>query len=82
MAAGKPVVATRQGGPLDIVVAGETGLLVPPRDADALADAIAMLLTERERGRQMGRAGRARVQKLFTVERYVADMEQVYRDLI
>ena len=46
MAAGRPVIAPREGGPLEIVADGETGLLVPPRDPDALAAAMVSLLED------------------------------------
>jgi len=82
MAAGKPVVATRQGGPVEIVVEGKTGLLVPPRNAEALADGIATLLADPGRRQRMGLAARARAQQLYSVERYVAHMEKVYNSLL
>jgi len=81
MAAMRPVIATKQGGPLDIVIEGETGLLVPPGDANALAQAIASLLNHPERGHRMGLRGRDRIQKHYTVQQYATNMEQVYRTL-
>lgn len=57
---GKPVVATSVGGLPDCVEHGRTGLLVPPRDAKALADAIVSLLADSERRHEMGAQGRAR----------------------
>jgi glycosyltransferase involved in cell wall biosynthesis len=82
MAAGKPVVATRHGGPVEIVVEGKTGLLVPTGDAEALAEKIATLLVDPGRRQRMGQAARARVQQLYSAERYVASMEQVYHSLL
>ena len=70
MAASKAVIAGRVGGLAESVVDGETGLLVPAQDANALADAIARLAGEPERARQMGRRGRARVCENFTMERW------------
>lgn len=67
MAQGTPVVATSVGGTPELVVDGETGLLVPPDDADALADALAQLLADPERARRMGAAGRARVEREFSL---------------
>jgi glycosyltransferase involved in cell wall biosynthesis len=78
MAFGKPVVATNQGGPLDVVEPGVTGLLVPPDDPSAMADALIALLESAETRRAMGRAGAARVRDLFTIERHVAQLLDVY----
>jgi len=79
MAAGKPIVASRTGGIPEVVVHGETGLLVPPRDHDALADAIVRLLKDGELRRRMGEAGRARARALFSSERMVQNTLQVYQ---
>ena len=67
MALGRPVIAPREGGPLAIVVDGETGLLVPPRDADGMARALMELLADPERRKAMGRAARARVASVFDI---------------
>lgn len=61
MASGLPVVAPAAGGPLDLVTPGSTGTLVPPGDADALADAVAALVADPERRRAYGVAGRAAI---------------------
>jgi len=82
MAMAKPVVATEVGGIPEIVIDGVTGLLVPPRDPDALAEAIIALLQDRERAEAMGQAGRERVEKYFTVERMVQKTEALYEELI
>ena len=82
MAAGLPVVATAVGGAPEVVVDGVTGLLVPPRDPQALAQAIAGLLSDPERRRRMGRAGRERAAAHFRVEQMVERTERLYRDLI
>lgn len=81
MAAALPVVATRVGGTPEVVVHEETGLLVEPRSAGALAGAIEALAVDRQRGRALGEAGRARVEKLFTIDRMVADYAREYRRL-
>jgi glycosyltransferase involved in cell wall biosynthesis len=78
MACSKPIVATSVGGIPEVVVDGENGLLVAPRNHSAMADAIVRLLTdERLRGR-MGEAGLARVREHFTVERMVSETAAVY----
>ena len=56
-ACARPVIGTRLGGPIDAVDHGRTGLLVPPADAAALADAIAAILADREKMRTFGLAG-------------------------
>jgi glycosyltransferase involved in cell wall biosynthesis len=65
MAVGRPVVASAVGGLLDVVDHGRTGLLVPPGDVTALADAIVKLLDDPELAREMGQAGRARIEREF-----------------
>jgi glycosyltransferase involved in cell wall biosynthesis len=82
MAAGKPVIATAVGGNAEAVVHGETGLLVPPRSSQALAQAMIGLLTDPERCAKMGKAGRARVEQRFTLAGMVRSYEQVYEELL
>ena len=79
MACGKPIVATTAGGMPEVVVDGRTGLLVPPRDHVAMADALVRLLTEPERRAEMAAAGLARVRAKFSVERMVEETLTVYR---
>ena len=57
MALGRPVIAPREGGPLVIVVEGETGLLVPPRDERGVADAVCALLQDPELAHSLGAEG-------------------------
>jgi glycosyltransferase involved in cell wall biosynthesis len=78
MAVSRPIVASRVSAIPEIVVDGETGLLVPPRDADALAAALIALLRDPQRVVEMGRRGRVRLEQAFTVEQMVAQMEAVY----
>jgi len=82
MAAARPVVATTVGGVPEVVVDGQTGLLVPPGNPEALARAIIALLQDPERAHAMGQAGRKRVLEHFTVERMVAETERVYQELL
>lgn len=82
MAAGKPVIATEGGALPEIVVPGETGLLVPMGDAAAMARAMAQMLTDPARAAEMGRAGRRRVQARFTIAHTARRMEAVYDVLL
>jgi glycosyltransferase involved in cell wall biosynthesis len=68
MAAQRPVVATAVGGTPEAVVDGETGLLVPPGDVDALARAVDSLLADPERARRLGEAGARRVRERFDAD--------------
>ena len=65
---GKPAIASDVGGPAELVVNGETGLLVPPKDARALAGAIIELLGNPVRMAAMGEAGYQRARKRFNAE--------------
>lgn len=65
MACGRPVVASRIGGIPEVAEEGVCGLLVPPGDAAALADAVVALLSDPERAKAMGQAGRKRVEELY-----------------
>jgi glycosyltransferase involved in cell wall biosynthesis len=67
MAQAKPVVATAVGGTPELVVDGETGLLVPPGDARALAEALGTVIADRELARRLGDAGRRRVLAEFSL---------------
>jgi sugar transferase (PEP-CTERM/EpsH1 system associated) len=82
MACGLPVVATAVGGTPEVIVDGLTGLLVPPRDADALAQAMVTLLSNADLRRTMGRAGRERVAQRFTAERMVEQTQRLYGQLL
>ncbi len=78
MAHGLPIVATSVGGTPEVVVHDETGLLVPPRDPDALADAIVWMIQHpRERG-VMGRRGRLRVADHFNLDSTIEQYQRLY----
>jgi glycosyltransferase involved in cell wall biosynthesis len=80
MEAGLPVVATRVGGLPDLV--GGEGLLVPPRDPDALAAALAELLADPERRRAMGDRARERRRAEFGLDTMIRRIEDVYVELL
>ncbi|HSC71764.1 MAG TPA: glycosyltransferase, partial [Candidatus Methylomirabilis sp.] len=82
MAVGLPVVATAVGGTSEVVVEGETGLLVPPRDPAALADAMLKLLGDRGLAEAFGRAGRARVEAHFGEDRMREQLEALLDRLV
>ena len=81
MAAARPVVSTDVGGVSEVIEDSESGLLVPTRDAEALARAIVLVLSDPERGRRMGTAARAAVYPRYSVGRLVSDLERLYLDL-
>jgi glycosyltransferase involved in cell wall biosynthesis len=76
MASGIPVIATSAGGPLDILRPGVDGLLVPPRNPQALADAVIAALAQRE---QIVKAARHRAEAEFDIRKIVPRIEAFYR---
>ena len=78
----RPVAATAVGGVPDLVEDGVTGRLVPPRDPEALAAAIADLLADPDRAAAMARAGHERVEERLGAERWLPVVEDVYRRAI
>ena len=82
MAAGRPVVATRVGGVPEIVEDEKTGLLVPPRDPEKLAEGIMRLLVNRREAEEMGKRGLEKVREQFTIERMVKSYEDLYLELM
>lgn len=82
MAASLAVVATDVPGHRDVVVRGRTGLLVPPEDSAALAEAITSLAADPDRRRRMGEAGRERVLAHFAIQSTVAKTADVYRSAV
>lgn len=75
---GRPVVASSVDGLPEVVLHGQTGLLVPPDDAPALADAIASLVDDPERARVLGERARARALEAFTWEGFVDSYERLF----
>jgi glycosyltransferase involved in cell wall biosynthesis len=81
-ACGRPLVATHIPGCREIVRHGHNGFLVPPRDASALADALAELLRDADTRRRMGEAGRAMVVNEFSEEQVIAETIATYREVL
>lgn len=82
MAAGKPLVATATGGTPEIVVEGETGSLVAPRDARALSSTLVELVCDEQKRKMLGRMGRKRVEDHFTIQEHVRRTEALYEKLL
>ena len=78
-ASGVPVVASRVGGVPEAVIDGKTGLLVPPRDVDALAEACVRLIDDAPLRREMGLAGRRFVERYYSWPENTRLMGEVYR---
>jgi len=82
MAMAKPVVVSNAGGLPEAVAPGETGLIGPAGDPEALAEALVSLLTDRERARKMGEAGRARARREFDKPRVVERIRALYESVL
>jgi glycosyltransferase involved in cell wall biosynthesis len=78
----KAVIATRIGGFPDVIINGETGLLVPANEVDSLYQAIKYLLDRPELANEMGRKGYERWRACFTAEVVVPQIEMIYRSLL
>ncbi|MGH7173681.1 MAG: glycosyltransferase [Gemmataceae bacterium] len=78
MASGLPIVATRVGGNPEVVADGETGILVPPQNPPALAEALLRLRRQPDARVCLGAAGRRRVETQFDIRRMVAEYETLY----
>jgi len=81
-ACAKPVVATACGGVPEIVDDGETGLLVPPGDTEAMSAALDRLLADRERAAAIGEAARRLIEQRFGLEGFARGVEQVYGEVL
>ncbi len=82
MAAGLPVVASDSDGIPEIVINGETGILVPPRDSDKLTDAVLSLLQESKKMGKFKNNARSRVEKYFSSNKMISDVEKLYDKII
>jgi glycosyltransferase involved in cell wall biosynthesis len=82
MAAGRAVIGTAVEGTEDLVVAGQTGWLVPPREPDALSQALIQAADSPEACRRFGEAGRIRVEKHFSLATTVAAYERLWAGVL
>jgi alpha-maltose-1-phosphate synthase len=82
MACGTAVVASKVGGIPEVVADGETGLLVPPDDPDALAESINALTRDRDRAKAMGTAGRERAQSQFDWGKIAQQTAELYESTV
>lgn len=82
MAAGLPVIATAVGGLPEVVEDGETGLLIPPKDADALAGALERLLADPALVQRLGANARAQVRENYSLDRLGREINEIYGELV
>lgn len=82
MGSGLPVIATNVGGNPEVVVDGETGILVPPQDPEKMAEAIMKILKNPDLANKMGHAGRKRVEEKFSLDRMVREYEAIYEECL
>jgi glycosyltransferase involved in cell wall biosynthesis len=82
MALGRPVVASRAGGPLEIIADGENGYLVPPGDEAALATRVVELLRDPQLARKIGDRASRDARARFSLSDHAAQVETVYRGLL
>lgn len=82
MAMAKPVVCTKTDGSQVVVKHEETGIIVPPKDPRAFANAVIDLINDPDRAQKMGELGKQRVATLFSPERFIQEHEAFYREII
>jgi glycosyltransferase involved in cell wall biosynthesis len=82
MVAKKPVIATNVGGIPEVVIDGETGFLVEPKNPKVIAEKIIFLLKNPEKAKEMGEKGYQRVKTCFTLEKMVREHEKIYYELL
>lgn len=82
MAAAKPIVATDVGGTSETIIAGNTGVVIPPGDGQMLVEGISQLLSNPREARAMGRAARRKIEESFGIEKSAAEHLALYRRLL
>jgi len=82
MLAGLPIIAAKAGALPELIIDGESGLLVDPLDAQAWAEAIIKLMNDATFAKQLGDNGKFRAKNMFSVEKFVANYEKFYKEII
>lgn len=82
MISGKPVVATQVGGNPELVLNGETGALVPPRDSQALASSVVNLLADRRQAAEFAEKGKRRAEGQFSLRTMVCAYQSLYEECL
>ena len=82
MAMEKPVISTNVGGPTEIVKDGVTGVLISPKNPEVIARTVIELASDRKKSEEMGRRGRAEVQRRFNTDTYVTKMFAIYKKIL
>ncbi len=82
MAAGKPIVATKIDGALEVIEDGVTGYLVEPRNVDLLAEKVLFLLENKEKAKEMGEQGRKKVAPDYSLQNMVEKTDRLYQSLL
>jgi glycosyltransferase involved in cell wall biosynthesis len=80
MAMGTPIVASNNAGVVDIVLNGKTGILIPPKDPESLANAIIGLIGNSGLRRKLGEEGTKRVQETFNIDKTIKELEKTYKE--
>ncbi len=82
MAMEKPVISTNRGGPTEIVEDGVTGVLLPPKNPEVIAQAVIELTSKKKKSEEMGRRGRKEVRRRFNTDTYIAKMLNIYKKIL
>lgn len=82
MITSKPVIATNVGGNPEVIEDGKTGLLVPPKDPQKIAEAVLSLLSDEDKRIRMGEAGLRRVKEKFSISKTVQEYKKVYHEVL
>lgn len=82
MAAGKPIIATEVGGTPEAIAQGQTGILVPPKDPDALAASLRTVLSNQDLAERLGKAARTSARKHFSAVTMVQNMTRIYEEIL